>query len=274
MKATTESGRYCIKVEELQSFLKMYDTITARLIWFLPDSEHRDDSWNWHMKKFWEDSLQPNLPKIAHMLLERVTMRLEEYHAMVMAWEKGGDRIVDSASLYRAAIEPHEQNKHFHRIDSLIDTARDCLEWLAINDPMTVSNWCNHFIHSDLPLLRRLAIHITNARQDLSADDKMAWLLEHFHVNEYPAHHEIFRMAACVYPQASSQQRKKLIPAIYRRFSSDDHLSFPVESFNWFSWLHKADPSCNLVKKEFDNIKAQNPEWKPREHPDFTIYCQ
>jgi len=191
---------------------------------------------------------------------------------MVIAWEKGGRRIIGSTGLYRAAIETHEQNKSFHRIDSLIDTIRACLEWLAINDPVTVRNWCNCFINSDSLLLRRLAIHATNARQDLSADDKMAWLLEHFHVNEYPAHHEIFRMAACVYPQASWQQKEKLIQAIYKCFSDDDHLSFPICSFDWFSWLHKADPNCDLVKKELDNIKAQNPEFEPREHLDFTFY--
>jgi len=224
------------------------------------------------MKKLWEESMEPNLPRIAHTLLEHVTMRLEEYHAMVMAWEKGGRGIIGSTGLYRAAIETHEQNKPFHKIDSLIDTIRDCLEWLAINDPVTVRNWCKRFISSNPPLLRRLAIHATNARQDLSPDEKMAWLLEHFHVNEYPAHHEIFRMAACIYPQASCQEKQKLIQAIYKHFSNDDHRSFPVCSFNWFFWLHKADPNCDLVKKEFDNIKAQNPEFEPREHPDFTIY--
>ncbi|MYI88480.1 MAG: DUF4020 domain-containing protein [Synechococcus sp. SB0672_bin_10] len=265
-------AEHCIKANVLQSFLQVYDAITARLVWFLPDSKHRDDLWNYHMKELWKESLQPNLPKIAYTLLERVTMRLEEYHAMVMAWEKGGRGIIGSTGLYRAAIETHEQNKPFHKIDSLIDTIRDCLEWLAINDPVTVRNWCNCFINSDSLLLRRLAIHATNARQDFSADDKMAWLLEHFHVNEYPAHHEIFRMAACVYPQASWQQKEKLIQAIYKCFSDDDHLSFPICSFDWFSWLHKADSNCDLVKKELNNIKAQNPEFEPREHPDFTIY--
>ena len=266
----------CIKVEALQSFLQVYDAITARLIWFLPGSKHRNNSWNWHMKELWKESLQPNLPKIAHTLLERVTMRLEEYHAMVMAWDKGGRKMISSARFYRAAIETHEQNKPFHRVDSLIDTVRDCLEWLAINDPVTVRNWCNRFIHSDLPLLRRLAIHATNTRQDLSADDKMAWLLEHFHVNGYLAHHEIFRMAACVYPQASCQKRKKLIQAIYayssKHYSRHGRQLLFRYSFNWFHWLHQSDPNCEIIKAELDNVLAQYPEFTPREHPDFTIY--
>ncbi|MCY4173540.1 MAG: DUF4020 domain-containing protein [Cyanobacteria bacterium MAG CAR3_bin_5] len=265
-------AEHCIKVEVFQSFLQVYDSITARLAWFLPDSKHRNDSWDYNMKQLWEESLQPNLPKIVYTLLERATMRLEQRHSASVAWSYQNNSRMDDDSFHRSAIEPHEQDEDSHRIDPLIDTVRDCLKWLSINDPMTVRNWCNRFISSNPPLLRRLAIHATNARQDLSADDKMAWLLEHFHVNEHLAHHEIFRMAACVYPQASCQQREKLIHAIYKRFSDDDHLSFPICSFNWFSWLHKADPNCDLVKKELDNIKAQNPEFEPREHPDFAFY--
>jgi len=63
-------AEHCIKANVLQSFLQVYDAITARLVWFLPDSKHRDDLWNCRMKKLWKESIKPNLPRIAHTLLE------------------------------------------------------------------------------------------------------------------------------------------------------------------------------------------------------------
>ncbi len=264
-------AEHCIEAELFQSFLQVYDAITARLVWFSPVSEHRDNFWNYEMKKLWEKYLETNLSHIAYALLERTTMRLEERHSARIAWNQGNcKRDLDSS--LRSAIEPHEQDQYSYRIDLLIDVTRDCLEWLAINDSVTAKDWCNRFINSDPPLLRRLAIHTTNMRQDLSADDKMAWLLEHFRVNEYLAHHEIFRMAACVYPEVGCQQRKELIQEIYKYFLKYDHLLSCICSFNWFSWLHKADPKCDLVKKELDNMQAQNPDFQSYEHPDFLFY--
>ncbi|MYF19930.1 MAG: DUF4020 domain-containing protein [Synechococcus sp. SB0677_bin_5] len=270
-------AEHCIKANVLQSFLQVYDAITARLVWFLPDYKHRDDLWNWHMKKLWEESLQPNLPKIVYTLLERATMRLEQRHSASVAWSYQNNSRMDDDSFHRSAIESHEQDGNPRRIDPIIDTVRDCFEWLVINDLVTVRNWCNRFISSDPPLLRRLAIHATNARQDLSADDKVAWLLEHCDVNEYEGKHEIFRMAADVYPQAGSQQRKALIQAISQyqapvEIPGDGAARSAYHQFNWFQWLHNADPKCSLLKAELDKIRSQYPEFQPREHPDLNYW--
>ena len=266
-------AKHCAKAGALQSLLQVYNAITASLIRFLPNfHEGINHSWDHLMKILWGQCLEPNLPKIAHNLLEQTTMRLEQSHSARVTWSSQDNNMINDG-ISRSAIESHKQNIFTYKTDSLIDIVRDCLEWLAINNPVIVRNWCNRFINSDSLLLRRLAIHATNARQDLSADNKIAWLLEHYDGNEYPAHHEIFRMAACVYPQASSQKRKKLIQEIYA-YSSERYsrqLSF-VCSFNWFHWLHQADPNCEIVKAELDNVLAQYPEFTPREHPDFTIY--
>ena len=260
-------AEHCIKADVIQGFLQVYDAITARLILFLPGSEDRNDSWDYEMKKLWKESLQPNLQKIAHTLLERATIRLEERHGIVMAWDWGTNKRIDRDSSFRAAIEPHEQDRYPYKIDSLIDVTRDCLEWLAINEPITAGNWCNRFISSDLPLLWRLAIHTTNARQDLSADDKITWLLEHCNINEYSAHHEIFRMASHVYPQISYQKRIVLIQAISDDDDNDGLAAY--NQFNWFHWLHQADPECALINTKLENILTQYPDFIPREHPDF-----
>ena len=229
------------------------------------------------LKKLWKQCLTPNLRHIAHTLLERTTMRLEQRYAARIAWEQNNDR-VDLDSRRRPAIESHKQDEDPYRIDPLIDVARDCLEWLVMNEPMAVKNWCNRFINSDPPLLRRLAIHTTNARQDLSADDKMAWLLEHYDVNEYEAKHEIFRLAADVYPQAGSQKKEALVQAISQYQPpaeiEDRAVCSAYHRFKWFQSLykavHRADLNCPLLEAELARIRSQYPQLPLGEDPDFN----
>ena len=125
-------------------------------------------------------------------------------------------------------------------------------------------------------MLRRLAIHATDvsARQDLSADDKVAWLLERCDVNEPEARHEIFRMARKTYRELSRQKREALIQAIIsyqltgNTFTNND-AQLARYRFDWFYWLLQADPDCELVKREFDIIQEQYPEFQSRQYPDL-----
>ena len=263
-------AEHCANAGEIQCLLQVYDAATANLVRFL-SNDHQDinDSWC----DLWRKLSARCLPQTAHTLLERTTIRLEQRHSARIAWNQG-DHKTDRDSDLRSAIEPHEQDQRLHRIDPLIDVARDCLGWLATHDLIAVRAWCDRFSKADAPLLRRLAIHTTNARQDLSPDDRMTWLLEHCNINEDSARHEIFRMVSHVYPQASDQKRRALIQVISDNDLpgniNDDLLAY--HHFNWFHWLLQADPNCGLVKKKLDIIKAQYPEFIPREYPDFTSY--
>ena len=263
-------AEHCANAGEIQCLLQVYDAATANLVRFLSnDHQDIDDSWC----DLWRKLSARCLPQTAHTLLERTTIRLEQRHSARIAWNQG-DHKTDRDSDLRSAIEPHEQDQRLHRIDPLIDVARDCLGWLATHDLIAVRAWCDRFSKADAPLLRRLAIHTTNARQDLSPDDRMTWLLEHCNVNEFSAHHEIFHMARHVYPQASDQKRKALIQKIYNGelTRNINDAQFAYYCFTWFYWLLQADPSCEIVKREFDKTKEKYPEFRPIEHPDFTSY--
>ena len=82
-------------------------------------------------------------------------------------------------NFYRAAIEPHKQNWHPRANDVLIDVARDCLEWLILNKTEATLQWCDQSIKSEVLLLRRLAIHTISKCKELTADEKIDWLLAH-----------------------------------------------------------------------------------------------
>ncbi len=267
----------CASVRATDSLLRVYEAMIRRLNPVPPHSDWRmSDMSHYYAKKILAGCIRPNLAEMSEPLLALVTIRLKERHAILTAWE-GGDVPPHWDNFGRSAIEPHPQDEMDREIDPLIDAARECLEWLAADVPAITGAWCNRHVSSDAPLLRRLAIHSLAARIDLSADDKIAWLLERCDVNEIAAHHEIFRAVAQEYPQAGLRQRTALIQAIseYRAPKSEHYDSEELSahhSFTWFHWLHLSDPDCNIVKEALDTIQAEHPGFVAPEHPDFTHY--
>ena len=226
------------------------------------------------LNEIWEKGLKPNLDQAAKPLLSLVVQRIEGQHRTLCAWEQGAQKW-DHVSNHRWAIEPHDQNLNDSAIDVLIDAARDSLEWLASNQADSVALWCALLIDSDVPLLRRLAIHTLPLRSDLTADDKIDWLLTHIGLRDPAAHHETERAVCQTYPQASPEQREKLIEAVlsYRSPGEDDserEESTAHKHFKWLSWLHRLDPTCPLAQNALDEISARYPQFRQQEPPVNT----
>ena len=267
----------CANLGAFQNLLQVYDLLTASRHQVRPGYDLYDGRGRQvRMQSFWGTCLEPHLPNIAHSLLGRTTMRLEERRSAIMAWGRGSETW-DADSHGRSAIEPHSQDDMPHEVDALIDVARGCLAWLAANDPAYARTWCDRFAGSSAPLLRRLAIHAVSARDDLTADEKIAWILQRCDVNEVAAHHEVFNATAQSYPQASPELRRSLIEAI-SRYQAPESEHFDSDTltahhcFTWFHWLHDADPDCSIAKEALDAVWAQHPEFVPSDHPDFTHY--
>ena len=166
------------------------------------------------IESVWENALQPNLDKVAEPLLGRVVYRLEVQHQTYQAWQEA-NRDWDPTSYRRSAIEPHAQNRHPDPTDVLIDAARDCLEWLASNHPDVAAGWCDRLIRSEAPILRRLAVHALQQGTDLTADEKVDWLLKRVGLHDLDAHHETYQTLRAIYPEASLEQRTAVIDSVH-----------------------------------------------------------
>ena len=166
-------------------------------------------------------------------------------------------------------------------IDALIDTARECLGMAGRQSRRCSARlWSDRYIDSQAPLLRRLAIHTLSFRTDLSADDKIAWLLERCDIHETAARHEIFRAARIAYPQTGRELRKALIAAITkfqwpREDEPDKEHREAYHRYTWYHWLHTADPQCEVAKQKsaLDEVLAGYSDFQPSEHPDFTFWA-
>ena len=126
------------------------------------------------LNELWGE-LKADLSQVAEPLLGRLVKRLEGQYVTLRAWQQASPQW-EPANFRRSAIEPHDQDRRREPVDVIIDAARDCLEWLAVNDAGAAARWCDQLVRADAPLLRRLATHGIHSRTDVSPDAKIDWL--------------------------------------------------------------------------------------------------
>ncbi len=180
-------------------------------------------------------------------------------------------------SLHRSAIEPHEQDRDRYQqlLDVLIDAARDALDQLVQTRPDAGAGWCDRLVVSEIPLLRRLAVHALPNRSDLGADEQVPWLLSRIGLHDRATHHETFLAVRATYPGASAPQRQATIDAIrtYEWPSDDGRERYTAyHHLEWFHWLRDSDPACDLAREAFEGVPQRYQDFRPSEHPDLTHY--
>lgn len=229
---------------------------------------------HWSLNEVWTEYLKPHLAQVAQPLLSGVALRFEKMLGDLTAWNKAS-REWDPISYGRSAIELHVQDQYPEAVDVLIDAARDALECLAANTPTLLGFWIERLVTSDVPLLRRLAIHAITVHPEMSSDDQLKWLLDRIGIHSVCEYHEMRRAVALSYPAASASQRKVVIDAILAH-SLPSYNDRPADErtarfhFDWLSWLLQSTPNCDLAGAFLAPIKAQYPNWQQSEHPDLT----
>ena len=271
-------GNCCIQHGMLDSLLQVFDVMTESrlrlkegLLWS-NDNENDESppvdlelilvSGHKALNDFWDEVLKPKRSEIAEPLLSRVVKRLEERHSVLRAWQ-GND-----CNWERENDESLVMNAH----DMVRYIARECLEYLISEQLEVAVQWCDRLVRSDVPQFRRLAMHGLSQREDLTADNKIDWLLKYIVPCKLPIRHEVFRVT---YPQATPERRKALIEAVWAYRCPDEEdpnkkLRTAWRHFDDFYWLHKSDPKCALVKQALEKVSKEHPRIKPREPEDLT----
>ena len=261
-------------VEATDALLRTYEAMTGLVNREPPRLGGRNsDRYHCELETMLTECFKPNLPQMAESLLEISVRRLSERHSALIAWRQSESNW-DSDSISRSAIEPHSQDQFQNDVDALIDVARECLDWLAANRTEYARLWSESHANSQAPLLRRLAIHTVTELNGLSADYKIAWLLERCDVNELAAKHEIFRAARKAYSYASQELREAFIQTVldFRLPESEDYDSGRISAghhLEWLYWLHESAPDCDVTNRALDGIREHHPEILPPEHPDL-----
>ena len=274
-------GECCIKADLSDSLLEVFRQMSAvrtsikeRITFSMDDptppttAEVVQVHEHYELNELWEKGLKPNLNNLAEPLLSQLVDSFTTKHRTLCAWQAAG-RDWDPESYGRSAIDPQEQDAYPQSVDVLIDAARDSLEHLVATQPEIAAPWCDQLIRSDVPILRRLALHALTLRSDLTPNTKIDWVVEKIGLHDLSAHHELFQVMGAVYPHATEEQRGAIIEEV-SKFDLPGHdgediaRTIAYQHFTWFAWLKDSDPECGLAQKRLEDILGQYPEFKPR----------
>jgi len=228
------------------------------------------------LKECWEKIFQPNLSHFAGKLEPILTSHLIQAHLQLRAFGKANERW-DLLSFHRSAIEPHEQDRHPRELDTLVDAARDVIEWMLEHEPDRAHAVIEAWSASGVPLLRRLAIHGITESLQIDLDEKIAWVLDRDLLYTPGLKHEIFRLLERVYPHTTEPIRVRLLERANRgplgqAAENLEEMTREYEIFNLLVWLRRVAPDCPLAEEHFKAIQDAHPDFGPREHPDFDSW--
>ena len=227
---------------------------------------------HYELNEVWENGLKPNLGTLAGSLLELVVEKFRKRHRILSTW-RGGDSQWDPEALHRSAIHPDDQDEFPTAVDVLINTARDCLEHLALNQPALVDSWCDRLAISEAPLLRRLAVHTLSVRDHLSADEKIRWVLARIGLHDAAVRNELSQVLQLTYPYAGEALRSEVVRSVldYTWPMEDDEDRERLTArarFRWLRLLNRHAPKCAIAEEALEGILALYPEFRPSEHSD------
>lgn len=227
------------------------------------------------LKDIWGKIFRPAISELGDVLLALSIKQLSSAHFLLKGVGKA-DESYDSLSRSRSSIAPDEQNHDGMRecLSFLIDSAREIIEYLLINNPQKGEFYVNEWIESNIPLLKRLAIHGIGADAFISGDERIKWLLKKDLIYRSEVKKEVFDVLKNSYPTASQEVRHTLIDRIKEGIKNEniEDITIAYEKFNILTWLRKSDETCDLLKTVLEEIQHDNPDFEEREHPEFDSW--
>lgn len=184
-----------------------------------------------------------------------------------------GERGHDRVSFRRSAIEPHPQDDLREPLDAVIDALRAYGEKSLRVRSDLIDRWWT-LGHS---LFRRLALHLLDADAGRGADDKLSWVLDRNLLFEFDLKHEVYGVLLRSVPLAEPALKARLLDAAV--LGAELPEDFPEAErhaayirYNLLVWLVKADPAWAEAEAAMNTIQEANPDFAPREHPDFDVW--
>lgn len=188
-----------------------------------------------------------------------------------------GHRSWDSLSFSRGAIEPHEQDQFREPVDAVIDGLRAYGELALTSRPDLPDRWWS----LGPALFRRLALYLLAVDDSRSSDEKILWLLKRSALYEPDLKHETYSVLKVAAEKASKESRDQLLWAAKAGPNSPEDIDedFPERdrhlkyvTYNLLVWLARVAPGWSEANKALAEVQAANPDFAPREHPDFDMW--
>lgn len=225
------------------------------------------------LREAWQELFVPNLSKAAPEILIIADRHLRRVYQLLVAAGSASPGW-DPVSFRRSAIDPHPQDNIRDPIDILIDAARDCLELLLDSGDALSTTYLHAWAASEVPLLRRLAVHGWAHRGDIDGSAKLAWLREHRGLFDHQLRHEVFRLIEKALPDAGVDVADALVADVLASPNDGDTDSEQQAyvMFTALAWIARHAPSLRSACDALERLKANHPDFVERPHPDLLSW--
>jgi hypothetical protein len=221
------------------------------------------------LRQAFQTIFRPNLEDAAATLLSITDRQIRQAHQLLVAGESAG-RGWDPISFGRASIAPHAQNWRNDALDVLVDAARDALAAELAGDgeagPAQLELWSD----SDVPMLRRLALHGWTIRTDVSDTEKIAWLNERGWLFDYELRHEVFALIAAALPGAGEVANRLVADAAAGPTAVADEGHRGYERFQALKWMSRHAPGLHSAQEALEQVQGEYPGLEEGPYPDFV----
>ena len=286
-----ESKKYGSSLVALKMFMALNDyDITAEIYKTDDDknerifTEYQIHSENTYV--VWKEYVKPELEHIAIPLLEHTTSYISDLSNRLKlwgyVWELGEHMPAIELTEDRQEEEEEGDNEQ-KAINTLVSAAREAMELLANNNTESLEFWISRLIRSEVPILRRLAIHASTISKNRTADTQLQWIIDNNLLGggpehqDYHEHHEAYRAAAISYKHAKAATRREFVQHILSiniqsdiNDESESKRLSKKAAFDWLNWLLKNKPRCHIAKFEINTIKKIYPDFEPSKNPEFS----
>ena len=175
------------------------------------------------------------------------------------------------SSIWRRAIEDHDQNGRLSNVDGLIVVAyRDCLSGFVDNNAQEATDYLRSMFGGQYQTLKRIVIHTIDKQYSVLKNlVDTALLPDYFHDN---FRHELWHLLNGHYNEFGPDQKKRVIEIIegLEVVDEDKSVNARATAYKRAIWLSAikdyTDKTAELYKK-YTTITQAEPK-----HPDFSSY--
>lgn len=171
----------------------------------------------------------------------------------------------DSISYMRSSVAEHEQDCYSSGAGSILLTmARECKDYIDIKAK------AKECLDSKCSLIVRLGLWL--AEESDALDQSLALLRENDYLFEVDLRHEAFSLLKAGYGLADENEKNAFEKYLRSKRTVDEDSLYDYQCFNICSWVLRSYEDDERLAKLRDDILADNPSFKEREHPDFSHY--
>jgi hypothetical protein len=208
------------------------------------------------LNQSWGSIFRPNLPEFATKLTWIITLHLQQSYLLLRSAGKA-DGGWDPLSFGRSKIDAGRGGLTSN-IDVLIDAACEILEWNIANNRFHADALIELWISSDIPVLRRIALHGVDKSGSWGPDKKIMWLLQNKLIFAPGLRQDVLNILKGSYANATDESEAAALSAI-RNSDLGDSETKAFETYRILNWLSSLSPENGLAKKELARLVSEYP---------------